>query len=289
MRPSKLLSVFLALLIGAQVASPQSSSIHDEIGRTYSFQPHVLNKQEIAQKSDVLDKFWTSAKAQPTLYIPALRQELADPKNPAFFFYDGSMLLLSLSDTAADQKVALAAMARCDLRDVQTRDYFLKVHRLATLNQDTTAAAFHVLENPNFKVIIPQHALTLGQDYVLIYLLLPTDPAYWLEPAINRLRTEAEPTAQKSLLLLLWYAQTDAADRAITAFAGDQHEPSASRTYAQELLHRKDNVPLTSRAKALATSEDSTRKKRRERMKAVSDEALYDLDDYTAVLVAKRR
>jgi hypothetical protein len=60
----------------------------------------------------------------------------------------------------------------CDLRDVQTKDYFYQVHHLATLGEDTTAAAFHVLEQPNFKIFVPQHSLTLGQNYVLIYLLV---------------------------------------------------------------------------------------------------------------------
>jgi hypothetical protein len=35
-------------------------------------------------------------------------------------------------------------------------------------------------------------------------------------------------------------------------------------------------------------SEDSLRQTRRERMKAVSDEALYDLDSITAEIIAKR-
>src|SRR5919198_3172594 len=107
---------------------------------------------------------------------------------------------------------------------------------MATLNEDTTAAAFRVLEQPNFRVIIPQHALTLGQNYVLVYLLLPTDRDYWVHPAIDRLKTETNETAQKSLILLLWYAQTDAADRAIDAFAANLSKPSAAREYARQVL-----------------------------------------------------
>jgi hypothetical protein len=154
------------------------------------------------------------------------------------------VVLLSLSDTQADRKTALAAMTRCDLRDVQAKDYFLQVHRMATLNEDTTAGAFHVQEQPKFTVFIPQHVLTLAQNYVLIYLLLPKDQDYWLQPAMDRLKTELDETAQKSLLLLLWYSQTDAADIAISAYAGDASKPSASRTYANELAHRNDNVGL---------------------------------------------
>jgi hypothetical protein len=89
----------------------QSTPIHQKIVETYNFQPHVLSNQEINNKSAVLDQFWSTAKAERDNYVPALRQELADFRNPPFFLYDGSALLLSLSDTPADRKVALAAMA----------------------------------------------------------------------------------------------------------------------------------------------------------------------------------
>jgi hypothetical protein len=283
MKRSAFCAFLIPLLLMTSSAAGQSASIHQQIQQTYNFQPHLLNKQQIDQESVVLDQFWTKAKTEQSQYVPGLRQELADFKNPPFFLYDGSTLLLSLSDTRADRKIALAAMANCDLRDVQAKDYFLRVHRMATLN-----AAFHVLEQPKFTVFIPQHVLTLGQDYVLIYLLLPTDMNYWLQPAINRLKTESDQTAQKSLLLLLWYAQTDAADQALSAFAGDASKPSPSRTYAQELVHRKDKIGLKQRTQALGSTEASLREKRRDRLKAVSDEALGDLDDYTALLIAKR-
>jgi len=281
---------FLVLsLLLARSATGQSASIHQQIQQTYKFQPHLLSNQQITEKSAALDQLWTKAKNERSQYIPALRQELSDFKNPIFFLYDGSMLLLSLSDTPIDRKIALAAMAHCDLRDVQAKYYFLQVHRMATLNEDSTAAAFHVLEQPKFTVFIPQHVLTLGQNYVLIYLLLPTDQDYWLQPAMERLKTERDETAQKSLLLLLWYAQTDVADQAMSAFAGDASKPSASRTYARELVDRKDKIGSKEQTQASDPTEASLRQQRRERLKAGSNEALIDLDDYTVRLIAKRK
>jgi hypothetical protein len=280
--------LFLVLVLLATFINAQSSSIHEEIQRTYNFQPHTLSSAEITQKSGVLDQFWTRAKSQPNVYEP-LRQELADFQNPPFFLFDGSMLLLSLSDTAADRKVALAAIARSDLRDVQAHDYFLQVHRMATLNEDTTAAALHILEQPDFKVFIPQHALTLGQNYALVYMLLPTNQDYWLQPAIERLRTERDETAQKSLILLLWYAQTNAADKAIATFAADATRPAGARDYAKQIMQAKDKIGGKQKLAALASTDASLRQKRRERMKAVSDEALIDLDSYTMMLAAKRK
>jgi hypothetical protein len=75
----------------------------------------------------------------------------------------------------------------------------------------------------------------------------------------------------------------------MTAFAGDASKLSASRTYARELVHRKDMIGSKERTQASDSTEASLRQKRRERLKAVSDEALIDLDDYTMLLIAKRK
>ena len=120
-------------------------------------------------------------------------------------------------------------------------------------------------------------------------MLLPTDQNFWIQPAIERLHSENDVTAQKSLLLVLWYAQTSDADKVIEEFSTNPGKPEASKTYAVELIHREGSVPLKVRAAALTTSEESLRQARRERLKAVSDEALYDLDSYTAKIIAKRK
>jgi len=280
--------LLMALLNGA-LATAQSVSVHQQIQETYNFQPHTLTSAEITEKSGQLDKFWMKAKSEQSLYIPALRQELADFHNPPFFLFDGSMLLLSLSETPADRKVALAAIAHSDLRDVQQNDYFFQVHKMAALGEDTTAAAFHILEDRDFKVFIPEHVLTLGQNYALIYMLLPTSDDYWLQPAVDRLKSERDETAQKSLILLLWYSQMDTADKAIASVAADASRSAGVRDYANQFLKAKEKVGAKQRAMALASTEASLRQKRRERMKAVGDEALIDLDNYTMLLVAKTK
>jgi hypothetical protein len=277
----------LILLPGLVLA--QQALMHARIQQVYNFQPHLLNREEMTRKSRVLDRFWTQAEERPELYIAALRQELADFANPPFFLYDGSILLLSLSDTPDDRKTALAAISRCDLRDLKATDYFLQVHRLAALNEDTTNAAFHLLEQPDFKVVFGENVLTLGQDHALVYLLLPTDQNYWLGPAVTRIGMEHDQTAQQSLLLLLWYAQTDIADKAIRDFAADSARPAALRSYAQSLITRKGSLGPAQRAEALGTTQESLRQKRRELLKSFNGEALKDLDNYTMMLMSKRQ
>src|SRR5260370_20713930 len=103
------------LLTVARAARATSGSIHQQIEQTYNFQPHLLSSQQITDKSAVLDPFWRKAKAEPSLYVAALRQELGDFKNPPFFLYHGSTLLLTLSNTPANPNIPLAPHAPCDL------------------------------------------------------------------------------------------------------------------------------------------------------------------------------
>jgi hypothetical protein len=138
------LGILTAFMVAPAVAQ-DDAALRQEIRASYSFSPHNLTSQQISEKSGVLDAFWARAKAQKDSYLPVLRSELARADTRPFFLYDGSMLLLSLSDTPSDRRVALKAIARCDLRDVQHTEYFRQVHRLATLGEDTTEAAFHIL------------------------------------------------------------------------------------------------------------------------------------------------
>src|SRR5712664_1818596 len=281
--------VLLPGVAAGRQATSSSGDLHAEIQSVYDFQPHTLNDAQIAQKSALLDQFWTKAKSQREVYLPGLRRELTDFSNPPFFLFDGSKLLISLSKDSADRKIILDAVTHSDLRDLQLSDYFLLVHSMAAEGEDTTAAAFHILAQPKFQVFIPQHSLTLGQDYCLIYMLLPTNQDFWLKPAVERLHVENDVTAQKSLLLLLWYAQTPDSDKAIGDFSTDAGKPPASKAYANKLVHQKDSADMKAGATAILTNEESLRRARRERLKAVSDEALYDLDSYTAKIIAKRK
>jgi hypothetical protein len=45
---------------GGQAAS-STDFLHAEIQKVYDFQPHTLSSAQIAQKSGLLDQFWTKA------------------------------------------------------------------------------------------------------------------------------------------------------------------------------------------------------------------------------------
>ena len=292
MSVSRLIPILVLLLLPAALAAQQNAptpaEFHDQIQKLYDVHPHSMTDAQRKEKSDRMDQFWAQAKAQPGVYLPVLRRELADFTNPPFFLFDGSQLLITLSQDPADQKIITAAVTHGDLLDIESSGYFYLVHALAAEGNDTTAAAFHILSDPKFRVIVPEHALTLDQNFCLIYMLLPTDQNFWLQPAIDRLRTENDSTAQKSLLLLLWYAQTPASDKAIADFAADSAKPKLATAYATELMGRKTHADAQPAPNAGAGTEASLREARKARMKAVSDEALDDLDTYTSEIMKKR-
>lgn len=176
-------SAILAGLARAQApASDEALAFHAKVVGLYSFEPHKLSSEQIEAKSKVLDSFWEEVKADPKRYLPLLRNELRDARNSAFFSYDGSKLLLALSKERNDQALALEAIPRADLRGIQHTDYLRTVHGFARNGFNTIKAALRVLDYPDFEAFIVQHALTLGQDYSLIYMLFPMPDSNYVGP-----------------------------------------------------------------------------------------------------------
>ena len=97
---SRILSVawgiFLATALIASAGPVPAPALHKQIQQTYNFQPHLLQGQALQAKSNILDQFWTQAKSDPAVSVPALRQELADFSNPPFFLYDSSKTQMKL-------------------------------------------------------------------------------------------------------------------------------------------------------------------------------------------------
>ena len=270
---------------GAQSpAAADASAFHAKVVALYSFEPHKLTSAQIEAKSRALDGFWEEVKANPKRYLPFLRNELRDAGSSAFFSYDGSKLLLAVSKERDDRALALGAIPRADLRGVQHTDYLRTVHWFAANGFDTTKAAMRVLDYPDFKAFIVQHALTLGQNYSLICMLFPMPEANFTGALIERLNTEDKLESQKSILLALWYSMTPEAKAAAERFMADGTRSQDARNYARELAERKAPPAGTS-------ARPSTRQLREERRKAMyrlSDEALYEFDSLTARILARQ-
>jgi hypothetical protein len=288
MRRASAIAVLGGILIACsahgQPAPAGAAAFHAKVAALYSFEPHTLTQQQIDAKSNALDQFWTEVKADPKRYRPLLRRELRDGSNPAYFSYDGAKLLLAISQDPKDRALALQSIPRVDLRGIQPTDYLRTVHSFAINGFDTTKAALRILDYPDFKAFIPQHALTLGQDYSLIYMLFPMPETKFVPALIERLGTEANVVSQKSILLALWYAVTPEAKAAAARFMSDASKPREARDYARELAEKKVHAQG---APAAATAE-KLKEERRKALRRISDEALLEFDSLTVMLLTRQ-
>lgn len=278
------LSVLVVVLVNGTVLAQSipAADFHSKVASLYSFQPHLIGKENFPAKSNDLDKFWSYAKANTNAVLPLLRQELSNPANPSFFFYDGAKLLLSLSKDKEDQALALRSMPKADLQDIQTSDYLTTIQWFASFGFDTRQAAFRILAYPEFTAFIPQHALTLGQDYSLIYMLFPLQNVPYDQDLIAHLSADLDSRSQKSLLLALWYVVTLSTRAAIQRFIEKPGVNPEVVTYARELLSRKAGPRLS-----LSSAESLRSERAKVMQRPISDEALIEFDSLTMKLLAK--
>lgn len=297
-----LVGIALAALAGcateppspARIALPYATpaAFHEALLALYDFHPPELEDEARAQKSRALDEFWQRCELDPGACLPRLRAELRASRNPPFFFYDGAKLLMKVSPRPDDKRLALRALPRADLRDLAPMDYLATVHALAVEGFDTTDAAFHVLGTPDFAVEVPPRGVQIGQDYALLFMLVPTDERFYLPRAIARLDIERDETALGSLLLLVWYAGTDEGDAAIERVA--ETGPTARiRAYAAGMKDRTSTLRTDPRVGDLirmnfprleAPTPAHIREMRRVALNRISDDALLKFDALTIVL-----
>lgn len=262
----------------ASAHGASDNSFKNEVTALYNFAPHTLSEKEIEGKSKLLDGFWKKVTNSPNKYKKLLRVELSGNNHSPYFYYDGSKLLLSISNKKEDKILALKGIQKSELKDIQSTDYLLTVTKLGLEGFDTADSAFHILSNPDFKAFIVQHALTLGQDYSLICMLMLINQNLYIDKALTRIKNETDATAMESLLKLLWYADTPEAIKAITSISTDTKHSAKIIELAKKLANesgQKERVPeeeLNNFYKALGISDATTYNELKELEKNVSIE-----------------
>ncbi len=271
---------------------------NNEVTSLYSFSPHTLSQKEIEKKSKLLDIFWKKISNDPNKYKQLLRNELKLNSHSPYFFYDGSKLLLSISNEKEDKILVLKAFQKSDLKDIQNTDYLLTVSKLGIEGFNTTDVAFHILSTPNFKAFIGQHALIVGQDYSFISMLMPINQDFYVDKALKRIKIEQDVTAQRSLLKLLWYSDTPEAIKFLATVSSNTKYNKKIRAFAEKLADEselKETVAkekLNKLHKALGLNANSTYSQlkalRKKRFNRISDESLTELDQLTFLMKRQR-
>lgn len=257
-------------------------TLSEDIARIYTFKPSKLSSQEQESKLPALDEFWTKVKADTTKYLPQLRYELKQTGHNPFFYYDGSALLLSLSQTFADKELAAAAISKCELDDISQKLYVTLLNTLAQENVDVTAAAIKILQDENFSFFIPQHAMTFNQGYCLTYMLLPQKDRRYVDTLISIFST-VSTTSKKSIITTLWFTYSCKGDDFIKSIITSQSITKEVKDYAKKIM---GYTKLTKDQKEYLKiiGKDQLSEIRTISLQRFSDEAIGELDMTTRVL-----
>ena len=288
------------LLVSQPAQSQEVEELRADIRATYDFEPSTMTFDEQARRAPTLSKLWDRFDKIPGAYGEALRSELRAEGNRELLYCDGGMLLLAKMSSPEDEQLGLSSIRKCSLAEIQHTPYFYTLHRLATRGTDIFDLQLRILSKAKYSVFIVQHALTLGQDYAFVYPLLVQQESTYVPKLATLLVGETDATAQKSLVRALWYAATPEAEAAVRAAAEDVRLSELARAEARQLLQGLNIVRAWKEGDAMlrrvreavgaspATTEAELRVKRRARMHAVSDEALYELEAYTALIYRLR-
>jgi hypothetical protein len=271
----------LILLLLAGTASAQIDALRAEIRAAYGPDLNLIRARD----------FFADAKKKPNVaeYVQALRLELEDRSNPSRMRADGTARLISLSDSQENLTFAARTLARTNFREVGIAPYYAVLRQLADRNVDVSLAAFRLLEQPDLRMNWVSD-FSFDQASLVASILLSIDEKYWGDGAIERLASEQDETAQRSLIRLLWYLQSDFADAELGRFGDDPKKPTSSRTLALELLAREPVISALDRTEVLTSTEDQLHESRRLRQaRLYFKEMMPTLERDTMKILLKRR
>jgi len=286
-----IVSITVGLLSCASVSPRVEGDVkdlHSLVIKTYSFSPRDLNKGEIRKKSSELDSFWKLVKSNREVGLQKLREELIRGDNPSVFYWDGSRLLLSLSNDVEDKQLAISAIAHSDLKDVDRLELLTIVNKFAMEGIDTSVVAFRILDYPDFKVFVPAHAIGFDMGFSLIFMLCPLPENLFIEKAIQRFEKEKNDETKVALLALLFITVTPEGDEILDKTAKDEKESQGVRDGANMFIKYQKKCASMPESNFDPIMKQSSilelKRKRRDTLREVSDEALQEFQDLTALI-----
>ncbi|MDB5256857.1 MAG: hypothetical protein JWM14_1552 [Chitinophagaceae bacterium] len=252
-----------------------------EIDNIYNFQPSKLTDKEQELKGPSLDNFWNKVGGDTTQYLPQLRTELKTDNHNPFFYYDGSGLLLSLTNNKVDKELAIEAIAKCDINDISRRIYVRTLNHLANEGFNVTKPAIKILYDNKYSFFIPQHAMVFNQGYCLTYMLVPQHNKFYIDTLIAIFK-DLDTIAQKSVITTLWFSCDCKSDEFIQSISMDKNLPNEISDYAKRMIayiqlskDQKSYLKMISKAQL--------NELRRSALSRFSDEAIEELDMTTKI------
>jgi hypothetical protein len=275
----KFKSIILLALFSTLASCGQS--VTNEIDNIYSFKPSKLTDKERELKMPALDGFWEKVKSDTLKNLPMLRKELqANGHNP-FFYYDGSGLLLSLTNNKADKELAIEAISKCDLDDISQKMFVMTLNGLANEGFDVTKPAVKILYEEDYSFYISQHAMMFNQGYCLTYMLVPQKNDNYVDTLTTIFKSLKTP-AQKAIVTTLWFSYTCKGDIFLKSVIENNTLDKEVREYATRIMgYTKLSKEQQEYLKLIG--KDELGNLRAEALKSFSDESIDALDMTTRI------
>jgi hypothetical protein len=256
-----------------------------EIDGIYDFKPSKLTDKEQETKMPSLDKFWDKVKNDTTKYLPMLRTELKTKNHNPYFYYDGSGLLLTLTNNKLDKQLGVEAIAKSDLSDISQKIYVTTLNRLAHEGIDVTKPAIKILDVEDYSFFIPQHAMSFNQGYCLAYMLLPQQNSNYIDTIISIFK-DLKPNAQKAVITTLWFAYSCKGDDFLKLVIADKALKKEVSTYAKKIMGLT-KIEKMERDYLKTLDVNELKNMRKASLQRFSDEAIGELDLTTRLMREK--
>jgi hypothetical protein len=275
----------IRLLIIFSLVTSFSFGQNLDVDQVYDFSPKKLSVSEKEKKLPALDGFWNRVKSNPSVNLPLLRKELNATGHNPFFYFDGASLLLSLSKNNSDKTIAADAISKCDLSDIDPKQYVTILNDLSRDGIKVTSAAVKILNDTAFSFFLVQHVMYFKQEDCLTYMLLPEKREFYVDTLISIFKS-VNKNSQVSILYTLWYAYSCQGDSFINAVMVDKTLNEEVAKAAQEVMTFPSlNDEIWKQINSMSAKQ--AEKGRKESLQGFSDESLDELTMSTLALRKK--
>ena len=255
-----------------------SQTFHEEVQTVFNFTPSKLSKKEQQEIFPKLEKFFKKVISNKTDYLQLLRDELKRNDNNPYFYYDGGILLMEISNESSDLQLVADVLVKSNLKDLVPKFYLQRLLRLSIKGVNVIDAALHIYSDPSFQVFIVQHSLLLNQGECLKFILPRYDSELYVKKLIEIYSETDSIPIKKSIISLLYYSRNCEADSFIKL--------SLKNNNSKEIkLLIKSVLKLESRTRMSDKTEyQKIRNEINTVMNRISDEAIYELNKLTKKL-----
>lgn len=188
------MSALAALVLAAGLqADGGCEPLAELVKKTYDFVPAKLPDGERKAKFAAMDAVWELVRSDRARFVPCLRELLAAPDAQAWFLCDGSALLSEVEPTRASLELQTRLWSHTALDLVDLEPFTWTLAKLGTQDQDVSAGGEAWLRAGERTFHVARHDLTVGREAaaLLVYGSMPEELA---TPALARIaRDGAHP------------------------------------------------------------------------------------------------